>query len=116
MGRRAQKPLETDSDFSKKGKSHPAYTTEERENQLISLAFDRAEQQLKEGTASSQVITHFLKLGTVKNEIELEKLRRENELLAAKTSAIESAENVEKLYADAIKAMQKYRGSNEEQY
>ena len=94
----------------KKGRATP----EERENQLISLAFDRAEQQLRDGTASSQVITHFLKLGTVKNEIELEKLRRENELLAAKTTAIESAENVEKLYADAIKAMQKYRGSNEE--
>lgn len=116
MGRRAQKPLESNGDSLKKGKSHPALTTEDRENQLISLAFDRAEQQLREGTASSQVITHFLKLGTVKNEIELEKLRRENELLAAKTSAIESAENVERLYADAIKAMQKYRGSNEEQY
>ena len=116
MGRRAQKPLESDSDLSKKGKSHPALTPEQRENQLISLAFDRAEQQLRDGTASSQVVVHFLKLGTVKNEIELEKLRRENDLLAAKTSAIESAENVERLYADAIKAMQKYRGSNEEQY
>ena len=114
MGRRAKKPLESGDDNLRHGKSHPAGTPEERENQLISLAFDRAEQQLRDGTASSQVITHFLKLGTVKNEIELEKLRRENELLAAKTSAIESAENVERLYADAIKAMQKYRGSNEE--
>lgn len=114
MGRRAQKPLETESDFSKKGKSHPAATPEERENQMISLAFDRAEQQLRDGTASAQVITHFLKLGTVKNEIELEKLRRENELLAAKTSAIESQENIEKLYANAIEAMKKYRGSSEE--
>jgi hypothetical protein len=114
MGRRAQKPLESDSGLPKKGKSHPAKTPEERENQLISLAFDRAEQQLRDGTASSQVVVHFLRLGTVKNEIELEKLRRENDLLAAKTSMIESAENVEKLYADAIKAMQKYRGSNEQ--
>lgn len=113
MGRRAPKPLESEDGFSKKGKSHPAATPEERENQLISLAFDRAEQQLRDGTASSQVITHFLKLGTVKNEIELEKLRRENELLAAKTSAIESQENIEKLYADAIESMKKYRGSNE---
>lgn len=116
MGRRAQKPLDTNGDLSKKGKSHPAATPEERENQLINLAFDRAEQQLRDGTASSQVVVHFLKLGTVKNEIELEKLRRENDLLAAKTSAIESAENVEKLYANAIKAMQKYRGNDEEQY
>lgn len=114
MGRRAKKPLESDSGNFQLGKSHPAATPEERENQLISLAFDRAEQQLRDGTASSQVITHFLKLGTVKNEIELEKLRRENELLAAKTSAIESQENAERLYADAITAMKKYRGSNED--
>lgn len=114
MGRRAKESPESNGNSLKKGRSHPAATPEERENQLISLAFDRAEQQLRDGTASSMVITHFLKLGTVKNEIELEKLRRENELLAAKTSAIESAENVERLYADAIKAMQKYRGSNEE--
>lgn len=114
MGRRAKKSLDTDDDFLKEGKSHPAATPEERENQMISLAFDRAEQQLRDGTASAQVITHFLKLGTVKNEIELEKLRRENDLLAAKTQAIESQENIEKLYANAIEAMKKYRGSNVE--
>ncbi len=113
MGRRARKPLESIGDISGQGKSHPARTPEERENQLVSLAFDRAEQQLREGTASAQVITHFLKLGTIKNEIELEKLRQENELLAAKTSAIKSQENMEKIYADAIKAMQKYRGIDE---
>ena len=113
MGRRAKKPLETDGIVLKEGKSHPAATPEERENQLISLAFDRAEQQLRDGTASSQVITHFLNLGTVKAEYEVEKLKKENALLEAKTSAIESAENVEKLYADAITAMKKYRGTDD---
>lgn len=110
MGRRAKNSLESDSDYLKHGKSHPAATPEERENQLISLAFDRAEEQLRNGTASSQVITHFLKQGTVKAQIELEKLRQENALLEAKTSAIKSAESQEKIYAEAIKAMQKYRG------
>lgn len=114
MGRRAPKPLGSDSDSARKDKSHPAATPEERENQLISLAFDRAEQQLRDGTASSQVITHFLKLGTVKAEYEVEKLKKENALLEAKTSAIESQENIEKLYADAIEAMKKYRGNSEE--
>lgn len=114
MGRRAKKPLESDGDIYQSGKSHPVLTPEERENQLVSLAFDRAEQQLRDGSASSQVITHFLKLGTVRSEIELEKLKRENELLAAKTSAIESAENQEKIYADAIEAMKKYRGVTNE--
>lgn len=110
MGRRASKSQESGDDILRNGKSHPAATPEERENQLISLAFDRAEEQLRNGTASSQVITHFLKQGTVKAQIELEKLRQENALLEAKTSAIKSAESQEKIYADAIKAMQKYRG------
>ena len=114
MGRRAPKPLGTNSDSDKSSRSHPAATPEERENQLISLAFDRAEQQLRDGTASSQVITHFLKLGTVKAEYEVEKLKKENALLEAKTSAIESQENIERLYADAIDAMKKYRGNSEE--
>lgn len=111
MGRRAQKPLGSDSISVEKGKSHPAATPEERENQLISLAFDRAEQQLRDGTASSQVITHFLKLGTVKAEYEVEKLRKENALLEAKTEAIESTQRIEELYSNAIEAMKKYRGT-----
>lgn len=114
MGRRAKDPIQSGDDNLRTGKSHPVLTPEERENQLISLAFDRAEIQLREGTASSQVITHFLKLGTVRSEIELEKLKRENELLAAKTNAIESAENQEKIYAEAIEAMKKYRGVTNE--
>jgi len=113
MGRRAKEPLQSGDDNLREGKSHPALTPEQRESQLISLAMDRAEQQLRDGTASSQVITHFLKLGCTKYELELEKCKRENELLTAKTSAIESAENMDKLYADAIKAMQKYRGDSE---
>lgn len=112
MGRRAKNPLQSEGDNLKNGKSHPAATPEERENQCISLAFDRAEQQLRDGTASSQVITHFLKLATVKYEYEIEQMKRNNKLLEAKTNAIEAAENTEKLYSDAIKAMQKYRGTS----
>ena len=59
-------------------KIRPALSPEARENQMISLAVDLAEKQLIEGTASSQVITHFLKLGTTKAELEKEKLRKEN--------------------------------------
>lgn len=112
MGRRVPKPFESSQDGNNKNKSHPAATPEERENQLISLAFDRAEQQLRDGTASSQVITHFLKLGTAKTEYELEKLRNENALLEAKTNAIESGQRLEELYSEAIKAMNVYRGND----
>ena len=88
----------------------PALTPESRENQMIALAIDLAEKQLQEGTASSQVITHFLKLGTTKAELEKEKLAKENELLEAKTKSIQSAERVEELYLNALNAMKNYSG------
>lgn len=91
-------------------KMRPALTPEARENQMIALAVDLAEKQLIEGTASAQVITHYLKLGATTARLEKEKLERENELLKAKTKALESAENVEKLYKDAIDAMKNYSG------
>lgn len=101
------------SSSSNKKMSPPALTPEAREDQMISLAVNLAEKQLIEGTASSQVITHFLKLATVREQLERERLAKENELLAAKTKAMESAERVEELYANAIKAMQLYGGHGE---
>lgn len=95
-------------------KRRPALTPEARENQMIALAVDLAERQLIEGTASSQVITHFLKLGTTKAELEKEKLKRENKLLEAKTKATESAEEVKVLYENAIKAFRNYNGQGDE--
>lgn len=92
----------------KRGK--PAYTPESRENQLIAHAVNLAEKQLIEGTASSQVITHFLKLGTVKAELENEKLRHENELLKAKTEALESTKRQEELFKKVIEVMKQYSG------
>lgn len=94
-------------------KMRPALTPEARENQMISLAVDLAEQQLRDGTASSQVITHFLKLGSTKAEIEKERLRKENALIDAKVEALNSAKHMEELYANAIKAMQRYSGNGE---
>ena len=94
-------------------KSRPAIDAEARENQMIALAVDLAEQQLIEGTASSQVITHFLKLGTTKAELEKEKLRRENEVLSAKAKAYQSGEEMKELYENAIKAMRDYAGQGD---
>lgn len=89
----------------------PALDTESRENQLISLAINLAEKQLIEGTASSQVITHYLKLGSMKEKVELEKIKLEKELIAAKTEALQSQKRVEELYANALNAMKNYNGS-----
>ena len=91
-------------------KIRPALTPEARENQLISLAVDLAEQQLRDGTASSQVISHYLKLGSTRASLEKEKLERENELLRAKTENLESSKRIEELYKDALDAMKKYSG------
>lgn len=88
----------------------PALTPEARENQLISLAVDLAEKQLKEGTASSQVITHYLKLGSTKEKIEKEILEKQKELITAKTESLKSAQRIEELYNKAISAMRKYSG------
>ena len=88
----------------------PALTPEGREGQMVALAVKLAEEQLRNGTASSQVITHFLKLGTEKEKVEREKLVQENELLKAKTESVKSAKRVEELYEDALKAMKSYRG------
>lgn len=89
----------------------PATTPEGRENQLIALAVDLTEKQLREGSASSQVITHYLKLGSSREKLEQERLRRENHLLEAKAEAIASAKRVEELYGKALNAMRNYAGS-----
>lgn len=91
-------------------KVRPALSPEARENQLIAAAVDLAEKQILEGTASSQVITHFLKLGSMREKLERERLAEENKLLKAKTKHIEAMERNEELYANAIAAMKRYTG------
>lgn len=95
---------------SKRSTRAPATTPEARENQLISLAVDLAEKQLAEGTASSQVISHYLKLGSSRERLEQERLARENELLQVKAEAIASAKRVEEMYVKALDAMRSYAG------
>lgn len=95
-------------------KQAPARTPEARENQLIALATDLVEQRLRKGTASSQETTHFLKLGSMKSQLEMEKLREENKLLQVKTEAIRSQKAVEEIYSKALKAMQTYSGHSGE--
>lgn len=103
--------VNSSSDVAQK-KLAPALTVEGRENQLIALSYNAAEKQLLDGTASAQVITHFLKLGTAKYEMEIEKLKKENALLQAKTESLESAKRVEELYEKALKSMKDYSGIN----
>ena len=105
MGRAKEKP--TDPPMIRNIK--PAKTMEAREQQLISLAVDRAEQRLMDGTATGQEIIHFLKLATVEKQLEMKKLELENELLTAKTAAIKEQQEVSKMFAAAVAAMTSYR-------
>ena len=91
----------------------PAMTPEAREKQMISLAFDTAEKQMQEGTASAQVITHYLKLGTTRERLEQQKMMREIDLLEKKAEAMISAQRMEELYEEAISAMRRYGGQDD---
>lgn len=91
-------------------KRRTAMSVEARENQMIALAVDLAEKQLMEGTASSQVITHYLKLGSTKERLEKEMMEEQKKLLKAKTEALESAAEIKELYENALSAMREYSG------
>lgn len=94
----------------RKSRRKPATTPEDRENQLVSIASDLAEQQILEGSASSQVITHFLKLGSSRERLEQQRLEHENELTKVKIQAIEGQKRIEELYMEALSAMKSYSG------
>lgn len=92
------------------GRMRPGLTPESNENQCISLAMDIAKQKLLDGTASNSMILHFLKLGSTREQMEREKMEHEMELAKAKVEALESQAKVEQLYAEAMRAMQRYSG------
>lgn len=104
------------SNSDKPKQMRTATNPEARENQLIYLATELAEKQLREGTASSQVITHYLKLGSMRERLEREILEKQKDLYSAKAEALKAAKETEELYAKAIKAMRKYSGNGEEDY
>ena len=97
-----------------KPKLRPALTPESRENQMAALAMDLVEQRLRDGTASSQETTHFLKLVSSKAKLENERMRLETELVAAKTKALSDAKEIKVLYEEALKAMRRYGGQGED--
>ena len=99
-------------------KSPPASSPKARENQIVNLAYDEAEKRIREGTATSQLLTFFLKLGTMREQMELEKMRSELRLAEAKIQQIDDQKNIKELYQKAIEAQKRYRGDSfsEEDY
>lgn len=95
---------------SSKKTAPPAMSPENRENQLIDLAYTLVEERLRNGTASAQETVHFLRLGTTRARLEQQKVETETELLKAKQKMIESAEHTSAIYQEAIDAMKRYSG------
>lgn len=96
----------------KERRIRPGLTPETREDQLVALAINLAEEQLIAGTASSQVISHFLKIGSTKERLEKEILQEQKDLVKAKTEALKSEKRVEELYENALNAMRRYAGQD----
>lgn len=92
----------------KRTRRPPATTPEARDNQLIDLAVNLVERQIREGTVSSQVLTHYVKMSSPREKLERERLQNENELLRKKVESLESAKRVEELYDEALQAMRSY--------
>lgn len=95
---------------SEKPKGPPATNPKDREDEMINLAIGLAEKQLREGTASTQVIVHYLKLGSTRGMLENEMLESKTKLVKAQTESVESSQRVEELYKNALDAMQIYGG------
>lgn len=95
---------------------YPATTPEGRENQLVSLAMDLAERQMRDGTASAQVITHYLKIGSIREQMERDRLIEENKLLRAKAESVSSSSQSEASAAEALRAFRGYAGQAEDEY
>ena len=95
-------------DTTKKSSSRPVLSPEAYENRLINMAYKAVEKRIESGEATAAELVHFLRQGSIKEQLELEKLKKENELLKAKTESISSQKEVKELYANAINAFRKY--------
>lgn len=101
---------------AKERRNRPATSLEQQENQMIALATDLARKQMQDGTASAQVITHYLKLGTVREQMERDRLVQEVALWKAKAESIGSSARYEEAATEALKAFRGYRGEAEDEY
>jgi hypothetical protein len=88
----------------------PATTLEGREDQLTAQAYDLVEKRIRDGTASAQETVHFLKVGSRVNQLQLQKLERENEVLRARLAESEARRSSEDIYAKALRAFKGYSG------
>lgn len=107
--------LDDSQNSARKRRPRPAVTLEARENQLIALAIDQVEKQLRQGTAPPSVLAHYLKMSSTRERYEQRIKEKELELMEAKTEALRSQKHMEEVYENAIKAMKRYSGGGEDE-
>ena len=98
------------SEPSKKGKPIPAMSPEAFENRLINKAYKAVEKRIDSGEATAAELVHFLRQGSIREQLELEKMKKENELLKVKAESIQSQKEIKELYSEAINAFRRYSG------
>lgn len=98
------------TETKKKSTSRPAMSPEAYENRLINMAYKAVEKRIESGEATAAELVHFLRQGSIREQLELEKMKKENKLLEAKTQSIATQEEIKVLYADAIKSFRRYSG------
>lgn len=98
----------------KRNVPEPATSLQAREDQLINMAYNEVERRISEGIATGPELVHFLRMGSTKGRLEKQLLERENELMTAKTEALNTQRKVEELYANAIEAMKSYRSDSDD--
>lgn len=94
----------------KKKRGRPVLSPEAYENRLINKTYKAVEKRIESGEATAAELVHFLRQGSIKEQLELEKLKKENELLRAKTESIQAQKEVKELYSEAISAFRRYSG------
>lgn len=95
-------------------KRPPAGNPEERTQQLVSDAYDLAEKQIADGTASAAVLVHFLKMGTAREQAELARIKSASELDHAKLEQANQGNAAEKLLEQAMRAFTGYKGEEDD--
>ena len=98
------------TDTRKKSSSRATMSPEAYENHLINMAYKAVEKRIESGEATAAELVHFLRQGSIREQLELEKMKKENKLLEAKTESIASQKEIKELYSDAINAFRRYSG------
>lgn len=88
----------------------------ERERENMFLATELAAKQLRDGTAKAQVVTHYLRMSSPREDIERRMMEAKIALLEGQLAACQNDMATQALIIEALESLREYRGSGEVQY